>query len=239
MYLADSGLWTACHESRDAMERRFRMAEWRPKVTEFRRGARTWGLGRTAPATTVFLDKNEQIRQLVFYPNADLIILQPFDYETLDWDGFLYDIPFFNPDWGYHPRNIAFEFDPEWDFNYPLRHESPYSESPSLNSVFKFLLRYRCRDINIWFIDYRLRRRPGSTSTDRFTKRRQVFHASNRHFIEVCDNMEWMSEKDSEWTIDWDTGEIKGRHKTALSFLRYMMKTLSLCIKILACEVVR
>ena len=88
-YMIDSGLWTACWESREAVERRFKVKEWDIK-------RENWDLPRSldrdrpedypdAPATASFTS-NSEWQCCLTHPKRDLFVLRPYNVETMCWD---------------------------------------------------------------------------------------------------------------------------------------------------------
>ncbi|KAK1757091.1 hypothetical protein QBC47DRAFT_378394 [Echria macrotheca] len=204
-YLIDSGLWSACRESRLVMEQAFRRPE--------HHGENEWGITKSVmdeevdegqdaswnhnglfalPGVTSFAAKAGNVpRFFSVIPNRDLFILQPFDLcEWLEWlcTGLTttFDIiPPYSPDslplpreeWNCR-RQIALEYDISWDSVDSLNK----SDSPAMD-VIRYLVgedEYKIR--TFWFIDYRIN--PNALS-GRYDSPQQVFRASDRRYTEV------------------------------------------------------
>ncbi|KAK1763741.1 hypothetical protein QBC33DRAFT_549069 [Phialemonium atrogriseum] len=90
-YLIDSGLWTACKELRERMERRFDTEGWRRRIIPYRETPFEKELP-DAPATATFTSSGER-RCFTTYPKSDLFCLQPFDFDTIDWPTIRYQVP--------------------------------------------------------------------------------------------------------------------------------------------------
>ncbi len=111
-YLIDSGLWTACRESRAAVERRFKVADWDIKREELlhRRGDWTFP---DAPATVSFTSNGEW-QCCLTHPRTDLFFLQPFNVETADWECLDSSVPIFSTVEKFSVGHVAIDYDPGW-----------------------------------------------------------------------------------------------------------------------------
>lgn len=83
-YILDCGLWTACMESREAIERRFKMAEWEIQRASGDLPERLRDLP-DAPATASFTSKQETLC-CPTYPKSDLFLLRPLKPDTICWE---------------------------------------------------------------------------------------------------------------------------------------------------------
>jgi hypothetical protein len=141
MYLADSGLWTACHESRRVMERRSGMqmvldhdsGDARLVNIDLRR---TWRLTRSvmripSPSSHFYIP---EIWDGVF-------VLQPDNMKTIPWSDVFKHMRY---------ARIAFDYNPEWEKN----------PEESMDTLVEVMIQARLMDITHWYlIDYRIRRK--------------------------------------------------------------------------------
>ncbi|KAH7129208.1 hypothetical protein EDB81DRAFT_623897, partial [Dactylonectria macrodidyma] len=93
IYLTDSGLWTACKDSRQAMEKRF-------DTLSRGRNRREANDYLTTPVrklpnnpATGTLTSNGETRCFTIYPKTDLICLQPFNMDTVEWRNLRKTVP--------------------------------------------------------------------------------------------------------------------------------------------------
>lgn len=126
-YLTDSGLWTACHESRQRMLRHFRPSETSPQLSK--RMPVDWEAVRricekpTASINMEFLRDNGERQYLTIRPSADLLCLHQPQSSNISWDHwhFLQDFPLFrwrSHEWHWESSyimNVAVEYDPAWE----------------------------------------------------------------------------------------------------------------------------
>lgn len=117
-YMIDSGLWTACRESRERMIRHFHPNKASSPVM----GPldRQWCLESDAPVTLPFRRDNGERQELTIRPSEDLLCLQ-FAKGPAFYGNILQNLPTFRRrrpgGVGYeatHPRHVAIAFDPEW-----------------------------------------------------------------------------------------------------------------------------
>lgn len=192
VYLIDGGLWTACTESRERMEKHFRYQELRRELSEF---CGSWWERPDAPATGALLRNGEE-QAFTVYPRTDLLCLQPFDPETLCWDDSLgKKVPFFNKNNdSYYPDHLALELDPLWWEDV----DAPGMMSLAIDMCQNILE----SPLYLWFIDRRLRWN-GDGPVD-ISEGRHVFHGNGCRYIEVRLREYWTY--DTGHTHQWDTG---------------------------------
>ncbi|KAI1777492.1 hypothetical protein F4818DRAFT_457321 [Hypoxylon cercidicola] len=192
VYMVDSGLWMACRESREAMERRFRVTEWDiERETMFFSNPR--GDMPDAPATASFTSNGEKQRCLI-YPKSDLILLQPYSPDTVYCNYLIRTVPIFDRAIMFYVSHVAIDFDPQWfECDNFL---SPYFSVWSSSGTLGFASRAAADDVewaeNLWFVDYRIRRRPNALP---MTTKRETFNGNGCKFTEV-------REGDMDWQID-------------------------------------
>lgn len=185
-YLIDSGMWTACYESRDTMLRLSRNRHCCPGLTEvnlitktelgpFARSFRQNCVGYFYGTDTARAGTRE--KQYFTVLIQDLICIQLPDPTTLIRFEWLY-MPFLQPDLQWlDPENpntksmvehLAFEYNPDW--NDPRRDvfavlEQYYVPGDRIPSKTDSMLAQAVRGLRgratLWFIDHRIKRRRG------------------------------------------------------------------------------
>jgi len=190
-YIIDSGLWRACKESREAVERRFRTAEWDKRRDEMT-SQRYWSDPPDCPGVLGFTSKGEQ-RTCLTYPKSDLYLLQVFNANTLYWR-YIARIPIFDRVQRFHVSHFALQFDPGWlttDYG-------PGGLYWGTEKPVGCAIQAATDDLdwvdNLWFVDHRIRRRPGAPSS---TAKRHEFWGNGCKFTEV-------RESDNEWEFSHD-----------------------------------
>ncbi|KAH7009965.1 hypothetical protein EDB80DRAFT_868489 [Ilyonectria destructans] len=207
IYLTDSGMWTACKESRDIMEKRFDTLTWRanrPKVADY-----CWNFQdprHDTPATGIFTS-NGETQCFTVHPKRDLFCLQPYNFNTVGWSSLIVS-PLFSFCHGFQIKHVAIEFDPKHDYDAP---PFPTAPQPMLQECYfihddfskhvtdcfeEAVVSVPC-DIRIWLIDPRLKRRPGVPLEE---DRRHIFYNSSGRYVEVDDY-------DKAWHSTGDTVE--------------------------------
>lgn len=181
-YLEDGGLWTACKESHEAVRRRRKRQAggiamaW--PTTMWR-----WPRTDIHHATMTGYFDNKGTRQYFAIGVNDLICWQPLDFNhcfQLD------DVPFSNFNLGkpFALRNVAFEFDPDWEHPEDV-HEYEYfwHQESSLGAIADML----CQpEIHLWFIDYGIQRDAASTAVVNDARdERKTFYGNGCRFVEV------------------------------------------------------
>ncbi|TPX12940.1 uncharacterized protein E0L32_006585 [Thyridium curvatum] len=195
-YIIDSGLWTACKESREAMEKRWKIQHWTQNrelaAKDNRWGERDVGF-KGAPAMGLIPSKDSvRFQAFTVVPNSDLFCVQPFDFASISWEGLLSSVPFFHYSWGWDQvLHIALEFDPSWAVD--LNSKGSISKKPTLLNL--------CRALDgelewgsyskVWLIDYSIERRRGEP----LNANRKQFAGHNCRFVEV-------QEGDPGWLVN-------------------------------------
>ncbi|KAI0893732.1 hypothetical protein F4806DRAFT_504118 [Annulohypoxylon nitens] len=206
-YAIDSGIWTACRESRKAMLRRFGKKITAPP-------AEGQSLETVDEYATGIVSENGQKRRITVNPKADLICLQQFNkYTTMPWVALASDVPILkmtrSPEY-----NIAFEFDHTWIPNMPLiqqsmrislfadqrrNHQLFNPNASTIDSI--FLASSLLWAKNLWFIDYRISPDPKAEPLDYNDGRLVVFQGNGCKFVEV------RNEDRSRWDMGHETSE--------------------------------
>ncbi|KAI6086275.1 hypothetical protein F4821DRAFT_131710 [Hypoxylon rubiginosum] len=206
MYLTDSGLWTACTESRDAMERRYRNTKiplpyypsepFQPGIAIGNPTSRTGITG----SFTSFGSKYEGERQYFTVLTGDLVCFRLRD--LADLHAFDSNFRFLAFGKGAYIENIALEFDPTWespvhnDFK-DLYEDEGFRDSPRSDAEKRVHALINAMDNmrNLWFIDYRIRRSRDPSRRRGIRDDRAVFYGNGCRFVEV-------RPKDSEWEFE-------------------------------------
>ncbi|KAK7416730.1 hypothetical protein QQX98_005056 [Neonectria punicea] len=183
-YLIDGGLWTACKESREVMEKHFDTVAWRQKCCAY---LDVWFTKDrpNAPATGAFTS-NGNTQYFTMYPKTDLFCLQPHDVDTINWDDLTVYVPIFHWRYGFQVKHIALEFDPKSVYLEPG--ESLASQPISFkydNYGTAACIARAAEDLwqveHLWIIDYRLKRRPGTPDEDGSHE----FYGNSGRYVEV------------------------------------------------------
>lgn len=195
-YLTDSGLWTACFESRNRMLQHFRPSETSPQASPQHRPLHEQAIRDicnepTASINMEFIRDNGEHQILTIQPSADLITLQLPKNSSISWDspGHWEDIQHF-PSFRWHTtgnegrwissdiKNVAVEYDPAWAvFDTGHRFWSCIDATLGLDKVNDL-----CGLERFWIIDYSLKRKFNAECAH---SERQTFRAGRLTFIEV------------------------------------------------------
>ncbi|KAL1853094.1 hypothetical protein Daus18300_011922 [Diaporthe australafricana] len=188
-YLTDSGLWTACHESRERMVRHFKPYKTSPLISRHipvnLRTVRQICDKPTASVNMGFIGDDNKRQYLTVRPHTDLICLQlpknsniSYDKGGFDWKA-IGNFPSFRWHSGqglWHSSDIhsvAVEYDPAWEDCDPRKGFAGVSHAFTHVGEIQGLMEF-------WFIDYRLTRK---YKPERPWQR--TFHAGKLTFIEV------------------------------------------------------
>ncbi len=189
-YLVDSGLWTACTESRAAIERRFNVAEWDIK-RETLPFPETHDGFPDSPATASFTSNGEW-QCCLTHPKTDLFFLEPFNAETADWKYLDSSVRMFNRHDLFSVGHVAIDYDPGWlggaDY---LPHFDMFASGGTLGFSICTAIDLRWAE-NLWLVDYRIRRKRAACPTP---SSRHQFQGNGCRFTEV-------QEGDAEWELD-------------------------------------
>ncbi|KAI0837127.1 hypothetical protein F5Y06DRAFT_272053 [Hypoxylon sp. FL0890] len=231
VYMEDSGLWTACKESREAMIRRF----GNHRVT-YQKGP----LGKKAEAEYVKLPEfndapatgtmvqNGKTQYFTVCPKTDLFCLQPLAKGNgIWWKYFEEDVPIFNERGSPRP-NIALELNPSWMDDYVSdKDQKENSAKPDEIHLPRYYFElgecsrdelgcafYAATDLlgnwasKLWFIDYRIRPDPkrDPLGEDLDLKGWAIFQGRGCKYAEVGCAI------DSGWIWGHDTPETSIHH---------------------------
>ncbi|RSM20146.1 hypothetical protein CDV31_000941 [Fusarium ambrosium] len=201
VYLWDAGLWMACVKSRDVMMKHFKMHQW-----DMRRGQGkampiieppqlmrhlSQGGEFTYPAKTI-VQQRPQNWQLMVQPIMDMFCFKSKDWQFartwMQWLEFFIDIPFTTYLCGHIPvRNVAVEFDPSWNVDFP-RDLSDLAEESSArgfiaNAMFTLAhdhLAFQYMYLEVWLIDY-----DAVWSSEKGRDCNPVFYDYDQDFVEI------------------------------------------------------
>lgn len=221
-YFIDSGLWTACRESREAMERRFRALQWTIDVfSRLPSIPYDKGLGRPANAT---FKSNGEIQQFTTYPGSDLFCLQPFDIDTADWP--MVEMSIFQWELSSKVAHLALEYNPTAASEFVRGGRNAWSDL-MLDAASNESSWVR----HLWLIDYRLRRKANTTIS---SEKRHEFFGNKCKYVEA-DEEEWV----------WERGMENDEESDVFNFIESINGDLDMCerrdyvapiFKVLACE---
>jgi hypothetical protein len=196
-YLIDSGLWTACKESRHAMRRRFRPGDWQPIRRAFReqdiKGISPFrsSLSKApdAPVTAGF-ESNGEYQTLTVLPKSDLFILRPVKTEEgHGLDNLSYCCNLLTSRSGSMVTNIAFELPENYDHERDVvyKRENADGEPTTIMRVMACYASELIEFGNTWFIAPKVWFIDPSQSRCRRARdgAREVFYSSGRTYVEV------------------------------------------------------
>ncbi|KAL6884766.1 hypothetical protein GGI43DRAFT_432476 [Trichoderma evansii] len=192
-YLWDFGMWSACYESRQVIEKHYKIEYWTAKVRQGR--------------TSIFVDHPADTCVPLIHPRTggdwcfpihpyqDLVCLQPFNITTV---GFYWETEFFMEDFcmiDYNRGlrgfvNLALEYDPSW-FN-GIRELDALYLFEEISPRGLFIRTLVCMDDEdsvytpetLWLIDYNLKR--DEDKKDRVVPRKnKVFSGCGKKFVQV------------------------------------------------------
>ncbi|KAL3301742.1 Methyltransferase domain-containing protein [Colletotrichum asianum] len=137
-YAIDSGLWTACKESRAAMYRHYRPEEWvdlRKKQRKYYDKHQTYfhyslhsGSKHEQMPATFNAESSGGTQSLTILPGYDLLHLAPVK-TGLSWYALGKDMPFSSPEFGFGGiRHTAIDFDPSWSLEELERYQLKWEE---------------------------------------------------------------------------------------------------------------
>ncbi|EEU41924.1 uncharacterized protein NECHADRAFT_85997 [Fusarium vanettenii 77-13-4] len=204
-YFIDGGLWTACKESKLVMERHFN-CDKRKSSSEDRIRWRSEILktGMDMPETSYFACHNGNLHFFTVFPHKDLFILRPQNLKTINWSNFDWDIVLgsYMHDFG-GLQNIALEYNPEWGYDIE---DDIVDMAMDIGS--------HCSGINIWIVDYTLRRRDRASVGQKPTSHGDenvAFHLNGRRLIPV----DTYRDREEGWI---EIEKVNGKHVERVGF---------------------
>ncbi|UKZ78330.1 hypothetical protein TrVFT333_006066 [Trichoderma virens FT-333] len=195
-YLWDFGMWSACQESREIIEKHYKMEYWKMRLHQ----EKVLGNGDSYLCNDVdvcipfFSPRRDGNWCFSIHPNRDLVCLQPTnakhirfykDYEHINdfcivgWDMTLRGF-----------ANLAFEYDSSWyDGLDKIHNASDLFKEMSPRGLFIRTIvsmddRDYCAPRTLWLIDYSLKR-DKERDDHSPSEEGKVFHGSDRRFVQV------------------------------------------------------
>ncbi|RSL73764.1 hypothetical protein CEP54_000134 [Fusarium duplospermum] len=161
-YLIDGGLWTACKESNLVMKRNFNHQKWKSLLKDTNHSpSELIEKGMDMPQTSYFTHHNGRQYFFTVLPHKDLFIFQPQNLWTIDWFEFCRGGRLGSPVRGFAGiRNIALEFNLKWAGDIEERIIHMVKDTSDV-----------IPGVNIWMIDYTLRRRDSAAVGQQSTSR--------------------------------------------------------------------
>lgn len=193
-YIWDFGMWNACCESKEVIEKHYNLEYWTARLRQGRTHLRD---DQPDDVCVPFIHpRTGGDWCFPIHPNRDLVCLQPFDTDTV---GFYWEREFFMEDfcmleWNKGLRgfvNLALEYDPSWFDGFIENFDVLYlfQEKSPRGLLIRTLV---CMDDEdsvyvpetVWLIDYSLKR--NKDKSDRVASREgKVFNGSDRKFVQV------------------------------------------------------
>ncbi|KAL6790468.1 hypothetical protein GGI42DRAFT_365096 [Trichoderma sp. SZMC 28013] len=198
-YLWDHGLWNACYESREIIEKHYNMKYWTAKL---RQGRSNTDDNQPVDACVPFVyPHSDGDRCFAIHPNRDLVCLQPVNAGTV---GFYRKNPFFMEDfcmvnYGIGMRgfpNLALEYDPSWcdgleEIMSPYHLFSEMSPRGLFVRTVVWMVENNspyCSQM-LHLIDYNLKR-DNDKESHALSENRKVFSGIGRRFVEASPDSE-------------------------------------------------
>ncbi|KAK0758151.1 hypothetical protein N5P37_009452 [Trichoderma harzianum] len=194
-YLLDYGMWNACHESREVIEKHYKMNHWTAK---FRQGRSSMDDNQPVDACVPFIYPHSSGSWcFAIHPNQDLVCLQPINAGTV---GYYRENPYFIEDFcmvdyaigmrGF--PNLALEYDSSWyDGLDEIRNPNVLFEEMSPRGLFVriivWMVESYSRNQTLYLIDYNLKR-TRTEDSHALSNKRKVFSSIDRRFVEASPN---------------------------------------------------
>lgn len=184
-YPVDSGLWTTCTESRELIQRRFKLTERDIKRT----AGGFWRPPDDRPAITPFRASNGERLRCLTHPKTDLFLLRPLGASP-PIAGETFGSRLSDPVGNFLVDQIGIDYDPRWSRTTPEPDEQ--LSQRTMNFAIRAASDQLLRAKTLWFVDYRIRRRPDIVPA---TEGRHQFYGNGCRFTDV-------REGDSGWDLD-------------------------------------
>lgn len=207
--LADSGLWDACRESRQAMFKMLGDLVWVTAAGTID-PAPYPGNPYFVPATGIATDSWWETRRFSFLPAMDLFVFDPQNLCDAASKITLIDCAHHDdlPRILGFCRNIAFEIDQKWLAHVP-HPDWDMDKRRAINAIVKSLI-YLPRRSPFYLIDYGLVRRT-TRAIAGGGDGGQVFHAANGRFVQVFN--------DGTWERKFDNPDDAGNYQSVFSLI--------------------
>ncbi|KAF5237834.1 hypothetical protein FANTH_10548 [Fusarium anthophilum] len=183
-YLIDGGLWTACHESRLIMERRYEQSN--RKI--YGRPSSEWTSDRDLfnKATTGYFD-GSPLHCITVFPRRDLFVLQAEDLSNIDWSWVSFEASLARPKESFNGvRHIAIEYDQRWWEE--ISDKEYFSVGTNIRALVDAAFELHDSFSTIWILDRTLKRKKDAPVLKENAKSRcsiDAFYASDRKFLEI------------------------------------------------------
>lgn len=181
-YFWDAGLWTACKESRNVMEKHF------SKKHEVETIRNYFNLHESVNRHLVASVSVPQLAEawcLMVQPYKDLFCFTPRDWSLeIDWSKLWFHLPFTTYLRDFGPvQHLAIEFDPSWDLDWPEDFYQLHREKSARGFVSRLLEAALLENMNcfIWLID----QNASSSWASSQQKPRRVFYDLEREYFET------------------------------------------------------
>ncbi|RBR13572.1 hypothetical protein FVER53590_08531 [Fusarium verticillioides] len=213
-YLIDGGLWTACHESRLIMEKRFELSERKSYQKNYSSHDRTKEVFKKA---TIGCFDGTPLHPVTVFPHRDLFVLQSDSLKNVDWFLIGLDAAMASSEEGFNGvMHVAFEYNPKWSAD--IVHDLGDDICAIMEGAFEMWPKVR----KLWFIDRSLKRKKDAPA---FEERADngyeinAFYASDRRFLEVDCNNQLVTEKEWEYIKPVEDKSIDG-FSSSLDFIQ-------------------
>ena len=225
-YLIDSGMWTACHESRDVM---LRLSRKREHCCPIKRELDLITESDPGPFAQAFRENcvgyfygtDTEEKQYFTVLTHDLMCIQLPDPTTSIHFTKWFNMPFVQPFFvevddldtpGTMMGHVAFEYNPDWKIprhedlqSLLLHHDLDHNVSPNTDTLVAEAVADLTARATLWFIDYRIKRGrglPGSQDEGHYQPvcpDRVVFYGNRCRLVEV-------GPTDKEWELCLGSG---------------------------------
>ncbi|KAI1500317.1 hypothetical protein F5X99DRAFT_386693 [Biscogniauxia marginata] len=206
-YLQDGGLWTACKESHEAMERR-QKTRHRGVFACIPTSMKPCDAVNHRGSITGYFSSNG-VLQYFAIGQDDLICFQPVKFNKYMFD---VEVPLSPACWKPNQlQHFAFEFDPSWIYPESIpSNEYCWDQDGVVGCI---ATASRMPDIHVWFIDYGIQRNTSFSNSNPgyIRKDRQVFYGNGCRFVEA-------QSSDPEWNYPRLKGSSLPSRATAFYF---------------------
>ncbi|KAF4450803.1 hypothetical protein F53441_6135 [Fusarium austroafricanum] len=195
-YTIDGGLWTACKESRRAMEKHFQQSKWPDKWnaeddSQFKKSYTSKEVFKM-PSTGYFADDVNHLEKgphhyLTVFPHRDLFIWQPDTMNADDWHRLPYDWSFGSVRAGFQGiHHVAIEYNPKWWD--AIREGWSHDKWDEIWEFIHIVTDEWGHNWKFWFVDPTLKRKKDAHAfKEKGNKHSTInaFYATDRKFLEI------------------------------------------------------
>ncbi|KLO90907.1 Uncharacterized protein LW93_207 [Fusarium fujikuroi] len=180
-YLIDGGLWTACHESRLIMEKRYEQSKRKPSHKEtYPVHDRTKEVFKKA--TTGCFD-GTPLDLMTVFPHRDLFVFQFTDLQKVDWCFMGFEASMATAAEGFRGvKHVALEYNPKWSA------ELIHDRGDDIRAIMEGAFEMWSPVWKLWFIDHSLKRKKDApVFKEKADNGNEInaFYASDRRLLEV------------------------------------------------------